>query len=213
MNAGSSPDANFLKSALAKGEFVCTAELVLGRDFTATEAEALVKDASEQADGIKVISLTDLPGGNPALPPEAFATYVLEHNLTPIAHLSGKDGNRAFLEARLHALARMGVENILALTGDAPRTGFAGKSKPVYDLDSVLILELIHAFRGAPKHDPDPAASHIPSAEFLAGAVVNPFKVREPDLLMQLHKLRLKVAMGAEFIITQLGYNLGKLTS
>jgi len=208
MTAGSR-NSNFLKLALAKGEFVCTAEVVLGRDCNAAEAEALVKDASEQADGIKVISLTDLPGGNPALPPEAFASYVLDHGLTPIAHLSGKDGNRAFLEARLHALARLGVENILALTGDAQRTGFAGKSKPVHDLDSVLILGLIHAL-----HEqcvPAPDASRIPSLEFFAGAVANPFKVREPDLLMQLYKLRLKVAMGAQFVITQLGYNLRKL--
>jgi len=35
--------------------------------------------------------------------------------------------------------------------------------------------------------------------------------VREPDLLMQFYKLRLKVAAGAQFIITQLGYNLRKL--
>ena len=70
-----------------------------------------------------------------------------EHGLTPIAHLTGKDGNRSFLEGRLHALARMGVESILALTGDAQKTGISGKSKPVYDLDSVLILWLIQSIR------------------------------------------------------------------
>ena len=47
--------------------------------------------------------------------------------------------------------------------------------------------------------------------DFFAGAVVNPFKVREPDLLMQFYKLQLKVAAGAQYIITQLGYNLRKL--
>ncbi len=47
--------------------------------------------------------------------------------------------------------------------------------------------------------------------DFFAGAVVNPFKVREPDLLMQFYKLQLKVAAGARYIITQLGYNLRKL--
>ena len=43
------------------------------------------------------------------------------------------------------------------------------------------------------------------------GAVVNPFKIREPDLMMQLYKLELKIAAGARFIITQLGFNLRKL--
>ena len=62
-------DLNFLKVAFQERKFLCTAEIVLGRDHNAAEAEAFVRDASEQTDGIKIISLTDLPGGNPALPP------------------------------------------------------------------------------------------------------------------------------------------------
>jgi len=209
MSAADDRNPNFLSSALEKGEFISTAELVLGRDHNAAEAEQFVKEASQQADGIKVISLTDLPGGNPALPPEAFASYVREHNLTPIAHLTGKDGNRAFLEARLHALARLGVENILALTGDAQKAGFAGKPKPVYDLDSALILRLIGGLRRGLRDNLTPNTTT--AFDFLAGAVVNPYKVREADLLMQLYKVRLKIAAGAQFIITQLGYNLRKL--
>lgn len=209
--AGSDDKSNFLRSELERGAFVCTAELVLGRDHSAVEAEEFVRDAAQQANGIRVISLTDLPGGNPALPPEAFVSYVREHGLTPIAHLSGKDGNRSFLEARLHALARLGVENVLALTGDAQREGFAGKAKAVHDLDSVLILWLIRALRGGlPYKAGTKQLSTIPH-NFFAGAVVNPYKIREPDLMMQFYKLRLKVAAGADFIVTQLGYNLRKL--
>ena len=207
----SEPNPNRFRSALERGEFVCTAELVLGRDHTALEAETFIKEASRQADGIKVISLTDLPGGNPALPPDAFVAYVREHNLTPIAHLAGKDGNRSFLEARLHALARMGAENILALTGDAQKDAFAGKAKPVYDLDSVLLLWLIRALRAGLEYNLGPRTIRTTPFDFFAGAVVNPFKLREPDLLMQFHKLQLKVVAGAQYIITQLGFNLRKL--
>jgi methylenetetrahydrofolate reductase (NADPH) len=208
---GSCQSQNRFRSALERGEFVCTAELVLGRDHSAVEAEVFVKEASQQEDGIKVISLTDLPGGNPALPPEAFLACVLEHKLTPIAHLTGKDGNRSLLEGRIHALARLGVENILALTGDAQKQGFAGKSKPVYDLDSVLILRLIRALRSGLEYNLGPKTECTTPFDFFAGAVVNPFKVCEPDLLMQFYKLQLKVAAGARYVITQLGYNLRKL--
>ena len=62
--AEDSRNPNFLRSMFEKDEFVCTAELVLGRDHNMTEAEDFVKEASEAQDGIKVISLTDLPGGN-----------------------------------------------------------------------------------------------------------------------------------------------------
>jgi len=202
---------NCLRSSLEKGEFVCTAELVLGRDHSAAEAEAFVKEAAQPANGVKIISLTDLPGGNPALPPEALISYVLEHKLTPIAHLAGKDGNRSFLEGRLHELARLGAQNVLALTGDAQKNGFGGKAKPVYDLDSALILHLITNLRRGLAYNLGAKTARTTPFDFFAGAVVNPFKVHEPDQLMQFYKLRLKVAVGAQFIITQLGYNLRKL--
>jgi methylenetetrahydrofolate reductase (NADPH) len=202
---------NFLKSALARGEFLYTAELVLGRDHEMVEAETFIKDASAAQDGIKVVSVTDLPGGNPALPPEAFISHILEHDLTPIAHLTGKDGNRSFLEGRLHTMARMGAENILALTGDAQKEGFAGRAKPVHDLDSVLILWLTQAMRSGLQYNLGSRTVRSTPFDFFAGAVVNPFKVREPDLMMQLYKLELKIRAGAQFIITQLGYDLRKL--
>ncbi len=202
---------NHLRQALENGQFFCTAELVLGRDHDVAEAETFVKEAASQPEGIKVISVTDLPGGNPALPPEAFVSFILEHGLTPIAHLAGKDGNRSSLEARLHTLARMGVENILALTGDAQKEGFGGRSKPVYDLDSVLILWLLKAMKQGIEYSLGPRTAHTTPFDFFGGAVVNPYKVREPDQMMQFYKLQLKASVGAQFIITQLGFNLRKL--
>ncbi|MFB3923496.1 MAG: methylenetetrahydrofolate reductase C-terminal domain-containing protein [Terriglobia bacterium] len=202
---------NWLRSALVEGKFCCTAELVLGRDHEVAEAETFVREASAQPDGIKIISVTDLPGGNPALPPEAFTSFILEKNLTPIAHLSGKDGNRAALEARLHNFARLGVENILALTGDAQKEGFAGKPKPVYDLDSVLMLWLLRAARAGIQYNLAGRAVSSSPFDFLAGAVVNPYKVGEPDQMMQFYKLQLKIAAGSQFIITQIGFNIRKL--
>jgi methylenetetrahydrofolate reductase (NADPH) len=202
---------NYLKRALEERRFFCSVELVLGRDHTVAEAESFVRDAAGQNDGIQIVSLTDLPGGNPALPPEAFLSVILESGLTPIAHLTGKDGNRSQSEARLHHFARIGVENILALTGDAQRDGFLGRGKPVYDLDSVLLLLLIESMRGGMEYTIGPRTVRTTPFDFLPGAVVNPYKTREPDLMMQLMKLQLKAALGARFIITQLGFNIRKL--
>jgi len=115
---------NHLRSAFDEGRFVCSAELVLGRDHTVPQTEDFVRDAAQEPDGIRIISITDLPSGAPALPPEAFVPFVVENGLTPIPHLTGKDGNRSFIEARLHGFAHMGVENVLALTGDVQHKGF-----------------------------------------------------------------------------------------
>ena len=56
-----------------------------------------------------------------------------------------------------------------------------------------------------------PRTVHSTPFDFFAGAVVNPYKVHEADQMMQFYKLQLKIAVGAQFIITQLGYNLRKL--
>jgi methylenetetrahydrofolate reductase (NADPH) len=202
---------NLLKSSLERREFLCTAELVMGRDHAAAEAEAFVRDAAATADGVRIVSVTDLPGGNPALPPEAFTQQILALGLTPITHLTGKDGNRAFLEGRLHALARVGAPNVLALTGDAQKGGFQGLAKPVFDLDSVLLLRLIEALRSGLRYAAGSRSLETTPFDFYAGAVVNPFKVREPDLMMQLYKMELKIAAGAQFLITQVGFNVRKL--
>lgn len=202
---------NHLRSALSERRFVCSAELVLGRDHTVPEAEAFVRDASQEPGGIKVISLTDLPSGGPALPPEAFAPFVIEHGLTPVPHLTGKDGNRSFIEARLHGLARVGAENVLALTGDIQHRGFQGKAKRVYDLDSVLILWLVQALSEGISYQVGPRSVQTTPFNFFPGAVVSPYKCNEPDQMMQLYKLELKILLGARFVITQLGFNLRKL--
>ncbi len=65
------PD-NVLKSVLERHEFACTAELVLGRDHVVAEAETFIRDAAGSQSGVRIVSVTDLPGGNPALPPEAW---------------------------------------------------------------------------------------------------------------------------------------------
>jgi methylenetetrahydrofolate reductase (NADPH) len=202
---------NHLRSALNAGEFVYTAELVMGRDHQVGEAEEFVRDASKEANGIKIVSATDLPGGSPALPPEAYVATAIEHGLTPIVHLTGKDGNRAVLEGRLHTMARIGAENVLLLTGDVQKPAFDGVAKPVFDVDSVLLLHLVNGLRDGIEYNVGRRTVSTTPFNFYSGAVVNPFKVYEPDQMMQFYKLELKIASGAQYIITQLGFDLRKL--
>lgn len=200
---------NTFRQRLTEGRFVYSAELVLGGDHSVPEFERFIDEAGAGCGDIRVISVTDLPGGRPALPPEFVVEAIRDRGLTPVAHITGKDGNRNFLEGRLHGLAGLGVENILALTGDAPGAGFEGRAKPVYDLDSVLLLQLIDTLRAG--QGTGETQQTMTPFDFYPGAVVNPYKVREPDQMMQYYKLELKIASGARFIITQLGYNLRKL--
>jgi methylenetetrahydrofolate reductase (NADPH) len=75
----------------------------------------------------------------------------------------------------------------------------------------VLILRLVEALRAGLEHRVGSRSACTTPFDFFPGAVVNPYKVREPDLMMQLYKLELKIAAGARFIVTQLGFDLRKL--
>ena len=48
------------------------------------------------------------------------------------------------------------------------------------------------------------------SFPFLKGVVVSPFKILESELVMQYYKLHRKILAGADFVITQLGYDARK---
>ena len=59
-----------------------------------------------------------------------------------IIHLACKDWNRNALESRGWQLASAGFDNVLALSGDYPVTGHDGLAAPVFDIDSVGLLNL-----------------------------------------------------------------------
>ena len=60
-----------------------------------------------------------------------------------VINVSCKDYNRNGLESRLWALGSAGLTNVLALSGDYPAEGLGGQAAPVFDTDSVGLLEMI----------------------------------------------------------------------
>ena len=73
-----------------------------------------------------------------------FCAEIKKLGIEPLVHFALRDKNRNECESLLHGLTALGVRNLLILTGDYPAsTGFKGKGKPVFDLDSVQALQLI----------------------------------------------------------------------
>jgi len=97
----------------------------------------------------------------------------------------------------------MGMKNILALTGDYTGAGFGGQGAPVFDLDSVSLLAMLAMLseRIGAAGDPD---------GFCTGCAVSPFKGTPGETVAQYAKLCRKEAAGAQFVITQLGYDAGR---
>jgi methylenetetrahydrofolate reductase (NADPH) len=205
-------EGRFRRSLAEPGGFSIAWELVPGRGAREREQEEVLEAAAQAAKGGRVhtITLTDNPGGKPAFAAEALGGEILSLGIEPLVHLTCKDKNRNQLEAALYALDRAGVHNLLVMSGDYPVTGFEGRAKPVFDLDPIHLLELIGAMnRGFEVPGLKGPIRHKPSA-FFAGCAVSPFKAREAEVMAQYGKLKKKIAAGAGFVITQLGYDARK---
>ena len=157
------------------------------------------------------MSLTDNPGGGHAIMPDELAQEIQNAGLDCIVHFTCKDITRNGAISRGYALERMGLRNILALTGDYPKEGYWGLSKPV------LRPRRGHAAQAAARHERGPGrrrpgkGTTAPPCDFFVGACVSPFKFTEAEQMTQYYKLHRKLDAGARFIISQLGYDMRKV--
>ncbi len=197
-----------------RDHFARGVELVTTRgtmeEAKATVTRAFARELAE-APSIDWVSITDNAGGNPQLSPLALGKPLLYAGKEVLIHLSCKDLNRNGLESAAWAMASEGFRNILALTGDYPASGYSGAAKPVFDIDSIGLLKLLHEMNeglGVPISRNGSRA--LRGTDFFPGAVATNFKRHENEVVPQLLKLRKKVEVGARFIIGQIGFDARK---
>jgi methylenetetrahydrofolate reductase (NADPH) len=202
----------FKEALLDRNTFCVTWELIPGRGAREKTQEAVLSRAAQAAAGGKIhaLTLTDMPGGNPALAAEYLGMEIRKLGVEPLIHFTCKDRNRNQIESQLYAMERSEIRNLLVMSGDYPGSGYQGRPKPVFDLDPIQVLELTAALnQGLPVVSRQGPASLQPSS-FFTGCVVSPFKATEAELMLQYYKLKKKIAAGAQFVVTQLGYDIRK---
>ena len=205
--------SNRLKEALAEGEFLVTVELIPGRGANEeTQAKGLAEAERIYKTGrVHAISITDNPGGNPALSADAVAEELQSKGITTLVHFTCKDRNRNQFASQLYAMERRGMENLLTMSGDSTCSGWNGRARPVFDLDPVQLLQMIREMNAGLEAPGSKGGAAEQLTHFFAGAVVSPFKWTEGETLTQYFKLEKKLLSGARFIITQVGYDTRKM--
>ena len=154
-----------------------------------------------KVDGINV---TDLQSSVMRVGSLAICRLLKERGLEPILQVTCRDRNRLALQSDLLSAYVLGIENVLILTGDHTTLGDHPDSKPVFDLDSVHLLQVAKTL----EEGRDMVGNELNGKpEFCLGAVVNPGV--EP-MEMQLIKMEKKVKAGAEFFQTQAVYDLNR---
>ncbi len=196
----------------APDAFVVAAELVTSRGLLEQRGgRALVELAYRLAENprVDVLSLTDNPGGNPMVAPDMLANQMREAGHEVILHFSCKDMNRNGLESRAWKAASAGLDNVLALSGDYPVAGQSGTAAPVFDIDSVGLLQLLSDMNAGVQEARAPDG-RLAATDFYLGCVVTNHKLHEREVIPQYLKLEKKVRAGARFVINQVGFNARK---
>ena len=115
-----------------------------------------------------------------------------------------RDRNRIALAIRSTERSRLGIQNVMSLTGDLPSSGDHPAGKPVYDLDSVPLLTVMKMLN----EGKDMMGNELKGkTDFFVGAVVNPGADTEAAYEIQIIKMEKKIAAGAKFFQTQAIYD------
>jgi methylenetetrahydrofolate reductase (NADPH) len=200
--------ATFREKLTEPGAFVVAAELVTSRGLITHSGRALFDVANQLAADPRfdLLSITDNAGGNAMYSPETLARALRDSGQEVSIHLACKDGNRNLLEARAWELSSEGFHNILALSGDYPVSGHNGTASPVFDIDSVGLLEMLSDMnRGIA--EPRAPEGRLDRTDFYLGCCVTNHKLHEREVMPQYHKLAKKVQAGAEWAFAQIGWN------
>jgi len=190
------PAPNPVREALTSGQFCYMVELVASQ---LTREAKLFHAASQlaQVPGLVAGSVTSYAGGSLGHDPIRVGTAARARGLTPNIHLTCVGRDRLDILNALEDLNALGIQNVFAITGDYPK-GTKETADTLYDLDSVQLVETIAEMREKKGYP------------FYISAAVSPFKYTEADCAYQYLKLEKKIAAGADYAITQLGYDSKK---
>ncbi len=203
----------FHNSLTNPDEFTITFELVPGQGSSGKQVDRILEFARlASKDGrIKALSITDNAGGHPAMAPVAIGSEVQALGIEPLIHFSLKDKNRNQVESHLFLYHRLRFHALLIMGGDFPRPRYYGQAKPVFDLDSMQTLQLMRDMEsGEYSCHAGRRTTDFAPISFFRGCVVSPFKTTEPEQVWQYGKLLRKIRAGADFIVTQLGFDIRK---
>jgi 5,10-methylenetetrahydrofolate reductase len=179
---------------LSKGKFLITAEIAPPRGTDFKDILESIKPLKGKVDAFNV---TDCQRSNVRMSAVAMSKILLENGFEPIFQITCRDRNRIALQSELLGAWALGIKVVCVMTGDFTTLGDHPESKPVFDVDSLGLLEIVKKLNSGTLLNGRELKG---KPSFTVGAVFNPYA--GPKRL-QVEKLKLKVELGARFIQTQ----------
>jgi len=186
-----------LVEVFQSGKFALTSEIGPPKGV---DIEEMLLDAELLRGRVDGINVTDQQSSVMRLGSLAVCHLLKKKELEPVFQITCRDRNRIALQSDLLNAYVLGIENVLCLTGDYVSLGDHPQAKPVFDLDSVTLLQAAKKL----EEGSDLSGKELKGApKFCLGAVVTP--AADP-LEPQIIKMGKKVKAGAQFFQTQAVY-------
>ena len=194
--------AKHFRETLKTKDFIVTAEAGPGKG---SNTEKLVEHIELLKDKVDGLNVTDNQSAVMRYPSLGTCLLIKEHGGEPILQITCRDRNRLAIQADLLFAYSRGINNVLCLTGDAIDTGDHKEAKPVFDLDSVQLIHLVHTLNSGK----DMAGNELEGGvDFCIGASATP---SADPIEPQLMKFQKKLDAGVGFIQTQAVYDMDEL--
>jgi methionine synthase I (cobalamin-dependent)/5,10-methylenetetrahydrofolate reductase len=198
------PAPTVLGRKLDEREFVVTVELDPPRGHTVDKLIQGAKLLKER--GVEIVDINDGSLGRVRMAVLSTALLVREATGLDInMHFTCRDRNLMGIQADLLGAHALDIRNILAMTGDPPRSGDYVNATAVFDVDGIGLMEVLRRMN----EGQDATGNGIgePTA-FCYGAALDP---GAPDFAREVERFHRKVATGARWIQTQPVYDLETL--
>jgi methylenetetrahydrofolate reductase (NADPH) len=191
-----------LERVLEAGHFAVTGEI--GPPQSA-DPEVIRRKAKILKGCIDAFNVTD--GQTAVVRMSSWAACLIgkEEGLEPTVQMTCRDRNRIALQMDVLGVAALGINNILCLTGDHQSFGNHPDAKGVFDIDSIQFIKVVKDMRDEKKFQCGDEMTVEP--KLFIGAAANPFA---DPFELRVIRLAKKVAAGADFIQTQIIYNVDK---
>ncbi|MBI4674161.1 MAG: methylenetetrahydrofolate reductase [Chloroflexi bacterium] len=188
-----------LEQALRTTHFAVTAELGPPKNADAEVIRAKGDLLRHCADALNI---TDNQTAIVRMSSIAGAQLLMQQGIEPVIQMTCRDRNRIAMQSDLLGAHALGVRNVLCLTGDHMVGGNHPEARKVFDLDSVNLVAMV---RGLNEGKFQCGEELKPAPRFFIGAVENPFA---PPYEFRPHRLKKKIDAGAQFIQTQMIFNV-----
>jgi methylenetetrahydrofolate reductase (NADPH) len=188
-----------LCAQLENGRFIVTTEMEPPKG---TDLSHFLSEAQSLRGKVHAVNVTDNQRAVMRLSSLGGSTLLAQEGLEPILQVTCRDRNRMAVQSDLLTAWVLGIRNVLTMTGDPVEAGDHPMAKPVFDLDSTALLQLISLLNSG-----NDGAGHPLDGKtsFFCGSTVNPcIQPFEPEL----QRFNEKVEAGARFFQTQAIYDL-----